>query len=279
MSQYALYLSKRRFCKRCFPLYDPSFATIHNGFELENIFGIKYPDGARTALFRFALRVLRHFRARRRARSILDILRIRELRETPNYDFQSSILYNEHIGFTFYFGGWHSEKYFADIRPLLLQTFRFPKSNDEEFLTIKSLIQNDPHSVSMHIRRGDYLVKTTSHWDFSGIATLEYYQRAIAYIKSINTSPTFYIFSDDINWCKDNLKGLNAVFVTCNTGTHSWRDMQLMSLCHQHINANSTFSWWGAWLCQHSDSITICPKDFIRTMKTKDIYPETWIKL
>lgn len=68
-------------------------------------------------------------------------------------------------------------------------------------------------------------------------------------------------------------------YIDCNSGNDSWQDMYLMSRCRNHINANSSFSWWGAWLSLHDNGITVCPQAFISTMKTKDIYPESWIKI
>lgn len=78
---------------------------------------------------------------------------------------------------------------------------------------------------------------------------------------------------------KRSLGGGSFCYVDCNKEAESWQDMFLMSQCRHHINANSTFSWWGAWLGQYADSITIVPKAFVSTMETKDIYPEKWIKL
>lgn len=93
-----------------------------------------------------------------------------------------------------------------------------------------------------------------------------------------NKQAHFYIFSDDITWCKAEYKDLMPTFIECNKKNKSWRDMLLMSLCTNHINANSTFSWWGAWLST-KNGITICPTEFIHNVVTRDIYPETWVQL
>ena len=98
-------------------------------------------------------------------------------------------------------------------------------------------------------------------------------------MKSIIEEPMYFVFSDDIAWCQEHFRNIKCHYVDINNGTKSWRDMFLMSLCHYHINANSSFSWWGAWLCKYEDSITICPEEFIRGVDIKDVYPESWIRI
>ena len=145
---------------------------------------------------------------------------------------------------------------------------------------LEQTILSDDNSVSLHIRRGDYLsIPASSIRQPGGIATIEYYKKAIEYMLSIKPQSTFYVFSNEIEWCKKVFDGLKMVFIDCNRKNYSWRDMYLMSICRHHIIANSTFSWWGAWLCKHKGSITICPERFIQKYETKDIYPENWIKI
>jgi hypothetical protein len=108
------------------------------------------------------------------------------------------------------------------------------------------------------VRRGDYL-KPRVRAAFGDICTAEYYREAVAYIRQKTADPVFFIFSDDIQWVKDNLPLPGAVYVTGNTGLTGFRDMQLMSCCKHHIIANSTFSWWGAWLNQTPGKIVVAP--------------------
>ena len=96
---------------------------------------------------------------------------------------------------------------------------------------------------------------------------------------SLLCGPSFYVFSDDINWCREHFIGNEYHFVDCNNGLNSWRDLYLMSLCRHHINSNSTFSWWGAWLCEYDDKIVITPEEYIKDLSTPDVYPAEWIKL
>jgi hypothetical protein len=108
------------------------------------------------------------------------------------------------------------------------------------------------------VRRGDYL-KPRVRVAFGDICTPDYYREAIAYICKKITNPAFFIFSDDLPWVKEQLPLPDAVYVTGNTGLAGFRDLQLMSRCKHHIIANSTFSWWGAWLNQTPDKIVVAP--------------------
>ena len=147
-------------------------------------------------------------------------------------------------------------------------------------LNLQNKIKTDLQSVSLHVRRGDYTnVAKDDYYQFNDVATIDYYNKAICYIKEHINSPHFYIFSDDIRWCKEIFHEDNCSFIDNNYDPMSKFDMYLMSLCHHHINANSTFSWWGAWLCKYEDSIVVVPKDFIRGVNTKDLYPEQWVKI
>jgi hypothetical protein len=116
---------------------------------------------------------------------------------------------------------------------------------------------------------------------FIGVCSLAYYQKAIEYIKSQVKTPVFYIFSDDIEWVKSNLLlDKNTVFVGHNKGTESYNDMHLMSLCKHHIIANSSFSWWGAWLNASPNKIVVAPKKwFASNQNDQDLIPRSWVKL
>lgn len=116
-------------------------------------------------------------------------------------------------------------------------------------------------------------------YQFGGVANMEYFKKAMDYINNNISAPVFYIFSDDLAWCRENFLGEQFRFVDCNCGENSWRDMYMMTLCRHHINSNSTFSWWGAWLSNFNDSITVCPKEYIHRLNTPDVYPERWIKM
>jgi Glycosyl transferase family 11 len=132
----------------------------------------------------------------------------------------------------------------------------------------------------LHIRRGDY-VQNPKASAVHGTSTLDYYSEAIQLMIGEVGMPHVFIFSDDIDWVKGNLIIPSPhTFVCQNIGADSYRDMQLMSLCKHNIIANSSFSWWGAWLNPNPEKIVIAPKQwFVNANNTVDLLPSTWITL
>ena len=279
MSQYAFYLAKKNEGCKCVSVFDPASANRHNGSELDKVFGVRFDETLSIKLYKAIYKVFN----RRGLNRIAKLIGINFIYEPLNYDYYSSFLKPGKGWLNFYFGGWHSEKYFKNVRGNVLEIFCFDvsKEHDHEFAVFNKIIEaNCNKAVSLHIRRGDYLLsKPGDLYQYGGVATLEYYNRAINLIKSKIDNPIFFVFSNDIQWCRENFKGEEFCFVDCNQAENSWRDMYLMSLCKYHIIANSSFSWWGAWLCQDPDSITICPEKFLANMDTKDFYPEEWEKI
>ena len=177
-------------------------------------------------------------------------------------------------------GYWQSEKYFINIENKIRNEFLFKEKPDKKN---KQQIKNisNVESVSIHIRRGDYISDTQTN-QVHGVCSLDYYKKAINYIAKKVTEPVFFIFSDEPEWAKTNLKlDFETVFISHNTGRKSYEDMRLMSQCKHNIIANSSFSWWGAWLNQNLDKIVIAPQKWFNdtSRNTKDLIPESWIKL
>lgn len=275
MSQYAFYLSKKKTNPKC-GLYIINNPNEHNGYELKRIFGINYKDSFRDKLCKF----IYDKGAISRFHKFIQIMGVEKLYEPLNYDYTPALHQKLH-GIKLLWGGWHSEKNFLNVENEVRQTFVFPVTDDKPYNELLESIRKDIASVSIHVRRGDYVnIRPDNYYQFGEVATNEYYQKAIEYIKQHIEAPHFYVFSNDIEWCKENIKADKITFVTGNIGKNSWRDMQLMTECRHHIIANSTFSWWGAWLSKYEKTgITIRPKWFIRNVQTKDIYPERWVKL
>lgn len=279
MSQYAFYLSKRNISSNCHVIFDSASKNRHNGSELDRLFGVNYDNGIKGLFLKFMLRVALHPFLNQL--KIPQLLRIKVVREPSNYDYNPLLfdLSESERGLCYYIGGWHSEKNFISVKDEIKSIFTFPETDDERCISFIDLIKSSPNSVSLHVRRGDYVnIDPNDFYQFGGVSTLEYYQKAIRRMTEEVGKCTFFIFSNDLDWCKQEFKDLDAYYVDCNSGRNSWRDMYLMTLCKHHINANSTFSWWGAWLAEQN-GITICPQKFLRTIETKDIYPESWIKI
>lgn len=179
-------------------------------------------------------------------------------------------------------GYWQSYKYFDGIRNQIKDKFKFNnKEMSGECEQIYWLIKNDANSVSIHIRRGDYVGNKL----YDGICDYIYYIRAIEYIKTIYPNSNFYVFSNDLKWCNEyllqNVDRDKFKFVSCNTGENSYRDLQLMSLCKRNIIANSSFSWWGAWLNDNENKIVITPQKWFNGYNDTldDLIPNGWVKL
>jgi hypothetical protein len=178
-------------------------------------------------------------------------------------------------------GYWQSEYFFKNIESDIRRDLLFPDITTESNMTFCSLIKQT-NSVSLHIRRGDYLWNHNNN--VHGVLPLKYYHQAIEYIIEKVFNPIFFIFSDDADWVKENLD-INGSFyiISGNKNKLAYIDMQLMSYCKHNIIANSSFSWWGAWLNDYSDKIVIAPSQWFshpfKNSLQKNIVPKEWISL
>ncbi len=173
-------------------------------------------------------------------------------------------------------GYWQTEEYFKDIRTTLLKRFQFNAGEKKLEEYGQRLTQN---YFSVHVRRGDYLKASEI---YGGICTKEYYQNAINYVNSRIEKVEFIFFSDDIEWVKRNFGYISdAVFFDQNEfqNYQDWYDMYLMTKCCGNIIANSSFSWWGAWLNQNPGKIVIAPEKWLNTECMADICPKDWVRL
>jgi len=203
---------------------------------------------------------------------------------TSKFFIEQKFSYNEQIEKTaddcYLVGYWQSPLYFKEIQNLILQEFEFPPLTGENSVTGHKI--SNGNSISLHIRRGDFL--NLSAHSTHGICSLNYYEAAISHITEKTNDPIFFIFSDDVAWAKENLKIKGkCYYIAGNSGDKSYIDMQLMSLCKHNIIANSSFSWWGAWLNLNGGKIVIAPEKWFvnKTLneQTKDLIPETWMRL
>lgn len=156
----------------------------------------------------------------------------------------------------YYDGVWFNEGYFGDIKEKIKEVFTFKRPLNSFYKNIKKSIE-ESNSVSIHVRRGDYLLYDA----YKGICDREYFEKAIIYIKENIENPHFFIFSNDILWCKNNLEPLmdSYTFVDNNDPQNNYLDMQFMSYCKHNIISHSSFSWWAAWLNNNSNKKVIAP--------------------
>jgi hypothetical protein len=178
-------------------------------------------------------------------------------------------------------GYWQSEEYFKSIRESLLKDFviKYPVEECNKNIFDKIKCSN---SVSLHIRRGDYVSNPKTNAKH-GVLGLDYYHKAMKIMIVKISNPVFFIFSDDISWAEENLKSKNEVYFVNNNYDKDYEDLRLMSNCKNHIIANSSFSWWGAWLSQNPKKVVIAPKQWFSKEETKrsnfDILAKNWIKI
>ena len=175
-------------------------------------------------------------------------------------------------------GFWQNESYFEMIRDDILKDFTLKIDISNEAKKYLKSIKKE-NSISLHVRRGDYVQNTHTN-SVHGTCGLEYYKSAIEYISKKTTIPIFYIFSDDISWCKENFDFIDNIVFVDDTKT-AFDDLELIKNCKHNIIANSTFSWWGAWMNKYDEKIVIAPKVWFIDEKWKNlsIALNDWIKI
>ncbi|WP_421535362.1 alpha-1,2-fucosyltransferase [Pseudomonas marginalis] len=247
--------------------------ALHQGFELNKIFSADFKTASSSDI-----KKILGWQAPTIVRSVLHRPRLTWLRKTtlsiePSFQYWRG--FQDLSDNTYLSGYWQSERYFKIIESIIRKDFSFKLPMDNENSRTANLISNT-EAVSLHIRRGDY-VNNSAY----SACSLDYYQAAISHFTHMNKPPTFFIFSDDINWVKEHLKIEHPhCYVDHNNGAASYNDMRLMSLCKHNIIANSSFSWWGAWLNANNDKIVITPKSWFNTNNhIDDLIPPTWISL
>lgn len=245
---------------------------LHNGFELDSIFRIDIPRATVRDLFLYGWPIP-HYRFWQFGMHILP--------RRSGMVFDTDFNYNSFSFFkvkknNYFDGYWQSPVFFENYIKEVKKAFEFPKLTDANNSSTILWI-NAGKTAFIHVRRGDYI----NHPILGGICTLSYYERGIQILldKGFNR---FVIFSNDIEWCRQNLlcyiSKFPTMYVDWNRGKDSFRDIQLMSQCKGALIANSSFSWWGAWLGDME--IVLCPDRWTNIQEpfTK-IYPINWVKI
>ncbi len=201
------------------------------------------------------------------------------IKEKQIYHFDASVL--ESRDPCYLSGFWNSDRYFKDIEDTLRKDFSYRDHLDETCIKMISQIQN-VNAVSIYFRRTDYVTNTLNK-EFLGELTMDYYDQAIALMATKTPDPHFFIFSDDIEWCKKNVSlpyPTSFVGPEC-AGVKFTGYIRLMSSCKHHIVTNSTFSWWAAWLNPSKEKIVIAPKNWVAdsSIDTSDVTPSSWIRI
>lgn len=248
---------------------------LHQGLELPRVFGLDLPRATaaetRKVLGWGSQPIIRRLVSRRR----LAMLRPRNLIVEPHFHYWPNFL--ELPEDCYIDGFWQSERYFNKIHEKVRSAFSFPNLLDERNAALAQEMSG-VQSVSLHVRRGDFS-SVSSIREVHGVDLREYYKAAIREINSEMDEPHYYVFTDDPIWTQKNMNVAGKTrFVIHNRGDQSFKDMQLMMNCRYHIIANSTFSWWGAWLNPNREKIIVAPRRWFNKSgaDTKDLYGRGW---
>lgn len=181
-------------------------------------------------------------------------------------------------------GYWQSSNYFVTCEKRIREDFIFRKLDNFFALKILQEIDNSS-SISVHFRRGDYIINKCYTKIYGGICTEKYYNEAITYISKHVTKPKYFIFTDDAEWAMNStiVKYLENSIVVSTIGRPEWQDMFLMSRCKHNIIANSSYSWWAAWLNSNPNKITIAPSRWVNDYSLSNlsdltgVFEKNWI--
>lgn len=177
-------------------------------------------------------------------------------------------------------GYWQSEQYFSSIAEILREELAVRSTASCRNQELAQLM-TESESISLHVRRGDY-ASNPQTLAIHGVCSTEFYERALRHVRSFCSNPHVFIFSDDPEWCRANLNiELPTTYVDHNDAAHNYEDLRLMSSCRYNIIANSTFSWWGAWLNRHPARIVVAPARWFQTTERDDtdLIPPGWIRM
>ena len=178
-------------------------------------------------------------------------------------------------------GYWQSEHYFHAIERLLRDELTFKTPPDSANARLLDQIRGVSNSISLHVRRGDYVTSKEVN-SYLGIIPLDYYREAIKRIVAAIPDAHFFVFSDDPGWVRANISTDHPItYVTHNGADKDYEDLRLMANCRHHIIANSSFSWWGAWLASTPEQIVYAPQRWGNNpeLNHSDRIPEHWQRI
>lgn len=235
--------------ERILGCYRSGSLDVHCGLEIEKVFDIKLPEATRFSNFVSILYVI----CKR-----MGWTRWENSRHFTKYD----IVFD---------GYWLDSFFYKDIDVKKMFRFRDTLMTGRNGEILEMIVRTS--SVALHVRRGDY--RNSENIELFGkFCDVEYYRNAIEIIKNTVDNPVFFVFSDDIEWVRNNIRPENVVYVDINKGVDSWKDMYLMSRCRDFIIANSTFSYWAAMLSENRGTVIYPRKWFF--WDNPDIFPDDW---
>ncbi len=282
MFQYAIVSILRKMGVRSI-LFVSNANAHHNGYELEYVFPSVKPYEGLPTIGKWYYQLLG---------------KLRQIRFSKNKNFPHQLLlfpfkrFHARSSFTYYsevygtpnqntylLGYFQCYEYYKAFTLELQKLYAFNESRlSAKSSAMARTIRKTEDSVFVHVRRGDY-VTDYYYKMFGSICNLDYYRRAVSEIKSRLQNPHFFIFSDDPEYVRENMSIAEATYVDFNYGKEAWQDMCLMSMCKHGIIANSTFSWWAAFLNRNEDKIVIAPSKWWGDTSSIDVLPPSWSRI
>lgn len=263
---YALYLRmKSRYKDVRIDLSDMQHYHYHYGYELHRIFDLPKDELTLPQWLK----------------KVLEFLLFRTILE--RHEHGSLLHYDGPVRWplVYYKGFYQNLMYFQGHEDEIRRAFTFnvEKASERNRQLVEEL-EGERNSVALHVRRGDY-IKPQFYNRIGCVCQVPYYRRAIDEMSRLVPDAKFYVFSEDVEWVRDNLSlPEDTVFVNWNKGNDSWQDMLLMSCCHHNIICNSTFSWWAAWLNAHADKQVLCPDHWYADDGGNiPLYPDNWMRI
>ncbi len=249
----------------------------HNGFEINRVFNLNAQE-----VTSGELKELLGFRSDPKIRrmlghSLMSWIRCKNWYGESSFNYSSNL--NKIIGPAYLQGYWQSERYFIDVSNVIRKDFTFANIFQPCDIAIINKMKAGP-CASLHVRRGDYLKGKSKN--IYATCDNSYYVSAVKVLRKKNPDINLFVFSDDPEWVIKYLKPSlgNVEIVSHNSGERSSVDMQLMSMADHHVIANSSFSWWGAWLNPSISKTVIAPKIWFADGRlTPDLIPSSWIQL
>jgi hypothetical protein len=251
--------------------------ALHHGYELKRVFDVPVeptsPDELQSVLGLRRLSLVKKILRRRQ----FSFLRGQAFIVEPHFNFWPKFFSLNSSSYLY--GYWQSEKYFKSIEKVIRDDFTFKKPLAGKNLIVANQIDTT-NAISLHVRRGDY-VNDSKTSGIMSVCDSDYYGQAISYMANKVSNPVFYVFSDDMDWVRHSVHiDYPCVYIDHNKGLDSYIDMHLMSLCKHHVIANSSFSWWGAWLNPCAEKIVIAPRVWFRNGNNdSDLIPSEWVRL
>ena len=250
-------------------------ANLHNGYEIDQLFPNANLEKASILDLLHVTWYVPNYWLSRFFRKVLPLRKTEYIQSSMICTSYDEKAYKQSDN-CYYEGYWQSITFYLPIREKIKNIFKHPIPNSINANYIEKISM--ANSVGIHIRRGDYLLSP----EFRGICTLDYYKKGIDEILKDGEKHSFYIFSNDVDWCKDNICPLlhshDCHIVTENKGKDSCWDMFLMTYCKDLIIANSSFSWWGAFLNDRGGRV-VAPKKWDNKNRELDFWAPDWIKI